>query len=296
MKNRGVNSSYLKVLAGAFMISFSSVYVKIASVPPSTSGFYRVFFGGIFLLTVVLLQKERIWYDFRSMTYSLLAGVVFAVDLYCWHKSILLIGPGLSTVIANFQVFFLAIAGVLFFKEKMTFLQCVAIPIAFFGLVLVVGFDWSLLSENYKAGLFLGLATALSYALYILTLRQIQKNKNSLSAPANLAYVSFFASFFLVIIVLMENNSLVIPDTKSLIALLALGILSQGVGWIFITRGLPDIKAYIAGMLLLIQPSFSFIWDVLLFQRETSFQGYIGLIITLSAIYAATYAGNGEKK
>jgi len=296
IKNRTGISSYLKVLTGAVLISFSSVYVKIADVSPTTSGFYRVFFGGIFLLLVVLLKKEKLWKDFRCLIYSITAGAIFAVDLYCWHTSIHYIGPGLATVIGNFQVFFLAIAGVFLFKEKISLTQAAAAPIAFFGLILVVGFDWSLLSQNYKAGLLLGLATALSYAVYILLLRQIQQNENSLSASSNLTSVSFFAAFFLLIILFFEKNSLVIPDKKSLAALLALGILSQGVGWIFITSGLPGIRAYLAGMLLLIQPALSFLWDIILFQRETTFQGYIGLTITLSAIYIGTYAGSRTDK
>ena len=33
----------LQVLSGAFLISFSGIWVKLADVPPSTSAFYRVF-------------------------------------------------------------------------------------------------------------------------------------------------------------------------------------------------------------------------------------------------------------
>ncbi len=295
IKSKYTVPAYLKVFSGALLISLSGVYVKIAVVSPSVSGFYRVFFGGIFLLIVVLLKKEKIWKDYKWFFLSILTGFIFAVDLFCWHKSIHYIGPGLATVIGNFQVFFLAIAGILFFKEKISILQAVAIPIAFLGLVPVVGFDWAALSATYKAGLVLGLATALSYALYILMLRQIQQNENSLSASANLVVVSFSAAFFLIIIVFIEQHSLFIPDVKSFIALLCLGVLSQGIGWILITGGLPEIKAYLAGMLLLIQPALSFVWDVLLFNRTTTLQGYIGLIITLSAIYLGTYAGSRKR-
>lgn len=294
-KNSSGVSSYIKVLAGAILISFSSVYVKVADVSSTVSGFYRVFFGGIFLLSVVLIKREKLWLDLKGTTFSLCAGLLFAVDLYCWHKSIHYIGPGLATVIANFQVFFLAAAGVLFYREKITFLQGLAAPLAFTGLVPLVGFDWEVLSRNYKAGLALGLATALSYAFYILLLRHIQKQKKGMAASASLTVVSFFAASFLYVVVLMEKTTLMIPDTNSLAALLALGILSQGVGWILITGGLPGIPAYLAGMLLLMQPALSFLWDVLLFNRETTYLGYFGLTITLFAIYIGTSSGKRNK-
>ncbi len=283
-----------QVMAGALLISLSSVYVRIADVVPSVSGFYRVFIGGIFLLLYIAVKKERLWNDKSQFLTAVFAGFIFAVDLYFWHRSIHYIGPGLATVIANFQVFFLALAGVLFYREKISFLQAVAIPFAFAGLVPVVGLDWSILSINYKAGLFFGLATALSYAVYILILRQMQMKKTSLSAASNLVVASFSAAVFLAITVIAEKNSFSIPDIKSLTALTFLGVLSQGVGWILITTGLPGVRAYLAGILLLLQPSLSFVWDVLIFSRPTTLTGYIGLCITLFAIYIGSSAKNND--
>lgn len=43
------------------MISFSGVWVKIADVAPTISAFYRVLFGGLFLLAAACWKKEIIW-------------------------------------------------------------------------------------------------------------------------------------------------------------------------------------------------------------------------------------------
>ena len=49
------------VAAGAVLISFSAVFVKLAHVSPTMAGFYRTFFGGIMLLNcVVMLNAQRI--------------------------------------------------------------------------------------------------------------------------------------------------------------------------------------------------------------------------------------------
>lgn len=278
-------------MAGAILISFSSVYVKVAEVEPIVSGFYRVFIGGLFLLGYVLWKKERLLPDRVALVASVGAGLVFSVNLYFWHTSIHYIGPGLATVLANFQVFILAIVGMLFLKERMSLIQAVSIPVAFSGLFPVVGTGWENLSHNYKTGLFFALMTACTYSVYILILRYIQARKTSLDAAANLVMVSFVASAFLGFAVLSGNGSFVIPDTKSLGMLLALGILSQGVGWIMITNELPKVKAYLVGILLLLQPSLSFVWDVLFFARPTSAAGYAGLSVTLIAIYIGTSSG-----
>ncbi|CAO0819763.1 hypothetical protein DFAR_1110033 [Desulfarculales bacterium] len=45
--------------------------------------------------------------------------VFFALELTFWHRSIHLLGSGLATILAEFQVFFLAGFGALFFGERL---------------------------------------------------------------------------------------------------------------------------------------------------------------------------------
>ncbi|HEY1992507.1 MAG TPA: EamA family transporter, partial [Gammaproteobacteria bacterium] len=94
-----------QLIVGAVMISFSAVFVKLVHVPPTVSGFYRVFFGGVILLAVVLWRHEHPRLDRASWIKLLLAGLCFALDLFFWHRSILYVGPGVATLLANFQVF-----------------------------------------------------------------------------------------------------------------------------------------------------------------------------------------------
>ncbi|MCJ7772287.1 MAG: DMT family transporter, partial [Desulfobacterales bacterium] len=111
-------SSVLMVIIGAVMISFSGVYVKLAHVSPTTSGFYRMFFGGVCLTVIVVLKQDKLWDRWSTFFLSVFCGLFFALDIYVLLKSVLYIGQGLSTILANFQVFFLAIVGITFLGEK----------------------------------------------------------------------------------------------------------------------------------------------------------------------------------
>ena len=152
-----------QVLCGAFLISFSGIFVKLADVSPTASGFYRVFFGAVFLLCATL------WFEsFKKRTVAellliIFCGFVFALDLFFWHESIMYIGPGLATLLGNFQVFLLAATGILFFKEKSRPRFFAALPLAFLGLFLIVGMSWNDLDSGYKTGIYLGLLTAVCY-------------------------------------------------------------------------------------------------------------------------------------
>ena len=279
------NKPILVVLAGAFFISFSGVWVKFAHVPPTISAFYRVFFGFLFLLAASFWK-----HDFRRLTsfQALLVaacGLFFAFDLHCWHGSILFIGPGLATIISNFQVFILSLIGVLFFKEQLRLRFLLSILLAFLGLFLLIGLNWDALGKDYKTGLYLGLATALCYSGFLLTLRKLQAEKGGLSIFYFLMLVSLTSSLFLSVEMLAVDTSFVIPDTSSWISLISLGLFSQTIGWVLIANALPKIRASYAGLILLLQPALAFVWDVIIFDRQTDMINWMGASIVLTAIY-----------
>ncbi len=76
------------LLVGAVMISFSGVWVKVSHVAPAVSAFYRVFFGGLILLTVALIKREAFWQGKRFLARGLLCGLFFALDLAFYHYAV----------------------------------------------------------------------------------------------------------------------------------------------------------------------------------------------------------------
>jgi drug/metabolite transporter (DMT)-like permease len=82
-----------------------------------------------------------------------------------------------------------------------------------------------------------------------------------------------------------NGDSFAIPDLKSLSALMSLGLFSQTIGWLLIAGALPKIQASFTGLILLLQPSLSFVWDVVFFNRPTDLLNWTGVLLTLTAIY-----------
>lgn len=272
-------------LFGACIISFSAVWVKLAAVAPTVSAFYRVFFGFLFLLTACLVRQDLPRISARHLAWGLLCGLLFTLDLYCWHASIQFIGPGLATILGNFQVFVLAAFGLLLLREKVRLRFLLAIPIAIVGLCLIVGVHWQHLSPEYRMGILLGLVTAVCYSGFLLILRKLQAEGEQVSFFFNLMLISGASAFFLGFHLALTDASFAIPDRTSWLALLGLGLLSQTVGWTLIANALPRMRASLTGLVLLVQPSLSFVWDVLLFQRPTTLINWLGVLITLAAIY-----------
>ena len=276
---------YVQLCIGAALISFSAVWVQQADVGPTISGFYRNLFGGVFLLFLVILRREALWRGRRPFLVALAASVFFAADLSFWHRSILFVGPGLATLIANFQVFFLAGVGALVFKEALGWRFLISIPLAVTGLFMVVGIDWNALGANYQLGVYLGLASALAYALYLLVLRKSQYDTPRLSASANLLIISFVVAAIMGAEAYVLGESFRIPNLSSWVSMAAYGIFSHGLGWMAISRGIAKMDASRAGLILLSQPTLTFVWDRLFFGRVMSLTAISGVALTLGAIY-----------
>jgi drug/metabolite transporter (DMT)-like permease len=161
----------------------------------------------------------------------------------------------------------------------------ISLPLAFVGLFMIVGLNWSQLQPTYRIGVIYGLAAAVCYAGFLLSLRQLQAAQMGTSFFYVLMLVSLTTAAFLGADVVLKRGSFQIPDLQTALALAALGLLSHTVGWILITNALPKIRASLSGLILLLQPALAFVWDVLFFQRPTTLVNWLGVIIALIAIY-----------
>lgn len=285
------DQALLRTTLGAMMISFSSVWVKLAHVTPTVSAFYRVFLGGFFLLILVCIHRKKTGDEKVFSGLSLLAGLFFALDLYAWHRSIQYVGPGLATILSNFQVFFVPVAGWMLYGQRPGLRFVMAVPPALLGLFMIVGIRWDILTPDYRMGIWYGILTAVFYTGFLISLRKLQSQPSSPSPAFNLMVISFATAAFLAVEMLRTHDSFAIPDLQSGAALVGLGLMSQTLGWMLITRSIPRIPAAIAGLVLLLQPSLSFVWDVLFFHRETSTTAWVGVALALSAIYYGSSSG-----
>ena len=278
------------VTTGAIAISFAAIFTRLADVAPTTSAAYRMIFASVALLGLMMLSTRMRRGLSQNWLGSLLIAAFFAADLWFWHRSIHWIGPGLSTLLANFQVFVLAIIGVVWMKEQVGWRFAVGLALAMLGLWLLFGQDWANLEPQYRLGIVLGLLTAVAYAGYILSLRGFQIRHTGISAEARLTQVTVLCALMLIMINIAEGHSFVIPDTKSLASLIAVGVLCQVFGWLLITRGMPGLPASLVGLLLLLQPTLSIVWDVLIFDLSLQTLQITGALLALIGIYLGMQA------
>ena len=283
--NLKIRRGILFVLIGAFLISFSPVMVSMSDLQPTVSAFYRVFIGSIFLIFVIFLNRNFYINSFSVNPYLILAGIFFALDLWFWHRSILYIGPGMSTLIANFQIFIIPLMSFFIFSMTPNKYQIIAIVLGISGLYLTLGYGGSIDNENIKLGFMFGIMTALAYSAYILSLKKNNiEASHEISPLISLFYVSFISALILFIVMKIEGVSMAMNDSSNLYSMLAYGIICHVFGWYMIILGLKTVTATTAGIILISQPIFSLFWDYLFFSRHTTSIEIIGIAVVIIAM------------
>jgi drug/metabolite transporter (DMT)-like permease len=289
----------LSMTAGAAIIGTNGLMVRIAETPPTVSAFWRMLFAGVLLLLYVF--ATRAWRSLppRVWAWTLVPAFAFAIDLWLWHRSILLVGPGLSTLLANAQVFFMALAGVLLFGERLGPRFLAGLALAFLGLWLLLGGGWDVLPAQYRWGVWLGLATGVSYAVFNLGLRRAQLEAHVDSGDAApveqvLALVSLGAAVCLGLTGAAEGVSFAIPSWRSFAVLIVLAGFGHCLSWVLISKAMPHLRVAVIGLMLLLQPVVAFLLDVWIFERVTSPREWLGLACTLAGIFLAGLKGRAR--
>ena len=280
----------LNLLFGVLCISFAAVLVKAIDrtlVGPSAIGFWRTFFGAIILALWTLAERNTLLLPSHVYKWSALAGFVFFLDLFFWHRSIFYCGAGMATILAGTQVFCSAVLSHFFFKERLKLSFFAAAISGFAGVALLIGIgsDSVTFTDTYVLGVMFGLFTGISYASYIMTVRRGSHEQGRIGTGAFMAWTSLFTALFLGTASLIEGEPFWPPNTASWLALVGLGLIPQALGWRAISSSLPKLAVSRAALVLLLQSVLATIWGMMLFQEYLTPVQIAGAVITLAAIY-----------
>jgi drug/metabolite transporter (DMT)-like permease len=158
-------SGRVKIVIGAMLTSFSAVFVRFSDLSPDSAAFYRSGIGAVPFLVLLVIKRENMFITGRmALLCAGTAGLFFAADLFCWHRSIHYAGVGLATLFGNFQVFFLALFGYLILKEKIHAKFILSILAALAGIFLILYSNLSGITGLLGTGLLLGIATSVFYS------------------------------------------------------------------------------------------------------------------------------------
>src|SRR3954449_12490132 len=273
-------------IAGALTIAFSSILVRLSDTSPSTSAIFRCVYALPVLAVLALRDDRRLGRrPARDRRLPLTAGVFLGIDLLCWHRSIADIGAGLSTVLANLQVAAVPLLAWALLGERPGRRVLAALPVVLIGIVLISGaLEQGAYGRDPAAGAIFGVLTGLTYAGFILILRQSSAQRRPPAGP--LFDVTVAAAVTTLAGGLLIGDADLVPSWPGHGWLVTLALPSQVLGWLLISLSLPRLPAAITSMLLSIQPIAAVVLAAIMFREAPTALQIAGVAALLAALVA----------
>jgi drug/metabolite transporter (DMT)-like permease len=273
-------------VAGALTIAFSAILVKLADVEPATAAIFRCAYA-LPVLGVLAWYEDRRYVrrPLRERRLAIPAGIFFAADLIFWHHAIADVGAGLATVLGNTQVVVVPFAAWLLLNERVEGRLLAALPLVCSGVVLISGvLETGAYGDHPVRGVVYGLLTGLSYAGFILVLRQAGADLRRPAGP--LFDATAVATIAALIAGVAVGEADLMPTWPAHGWLLLLALTSQVLGWLLITVSLPRLPAALTSVTLTIQPVGSVLLGVILLGEEPSALQLAGVACILAGLLA----------
>jgi len=274
--------------AGALVIAFSAILVRLADVAPSTAATFRCAYALPVLGALAWLERRRFGPRSRRERWTAVAaGIFFAADLTFWHHSIGAVGAGLATVLGNVQVVLVGLLAWVLLGERPEARSALAVPVVLLGVVLISGAVGSgAYGHDPLLGTVYGLLTALTYAFFILLLRRAGAEARRPAGPLFDATLS--AALVAAIAGIAVGDVDFLPGLESQAWLVTLALSSQVLGWLLISVSLPRLPALLTAITLTMQPVGSMILGVVLLSEAPSAVQLAGVVVVIAGIVLAT--------
>jgi drug/metabolite transporter (DMT)-like permease len=273
---------------GALAIAFSSILVKLAEVSPSTAAIFRCAYALPLLGGLAAWERRRFGpRSARERRLAVIAGVLFAADLICWHHAIGAVGAGLATVLGNLQVAFVPLVAWVVLAERPGRRILATLPVVMLGVVLVSGvLAHGAYGKDPVGGLLYGLATGLTYAGFILVLRH---GNADLRRPAGPLFdATATATVTAIAAGLVIGDADLAPSWPAHGWLVLLALTSQVLGWLLISISLPRLPAALTSLLLTVQPVGSVILGAIIFGESPTPLQLAGVAAILTGLATLT--------
>jgi len=278
----------LTATIGALTIAFSAILVRLAEVSPSTAAVFRCAYAIPALGLLAAWERRRYGpRGVKELRLGVIAGAFFAADLIFWHHAIGDVGAGLATVLGNLQVVFVGLVAWAVLGERPANRVMVAVPVVLMGVVLISGaIGGGAYGDDPALGAVFGILTGLTYAGFILVLRQ---GNADIRRPGGALFdATWSATVFALVAGIAVGDLDLAPAWPSHAWLVTLALTSQVLGWLLISISLPRLPAVITSLLLMIQPIGSMVLGATLLSEAPSHAQLVGVVVILGGIAVAT--------
>ena len=242
--------------------------------------FYRFLFATIILAVVMLCKKISFKVSLKELLFLVGLGIVFATSSITLFVSFTFMPAGVASTLLFVHPIMVALIMATFFKEKINFAVVMSILLAFCGIAMLYYSPDGVVLNT--AGVLLVLLSALSYAVYMITI-----NKSSMELPS--LKLNFYVLFFCCLTALAANFFLSekpiqrLENTAQLLHALQLAIVPTVLSLCLMTIALKRIGSTSTSIMGALEPLTAVLIGVMIFGEPFSLNLAFGILLILCA-------------
>ena len=260
------------------------IFVKmLPHIPPMEIVFFRCLIS--FLITYYLLKRkgQNILGTNRSLL--MMRGIFGTIGLYCYFVILQEIPLATASTLIYFTPLFTSLVGVFLLREKMSMIQWILLLIAFFGIILIQGFD-SRVNIFY---LLIGLGGSLCAAFAYSIIRYLRDKEHSLVLMIYFPMIAFPIGGFISIFNWVQ------PNLIDLSLLILIGGFTQFAQY-FMTKAFQSEKVSKVSIVSYSELVFVLLIGNIFFDEKFEFLVYLGMIlVTFGVVFNILLARNDKK-
>lgn len=276
----------IKVIFVALLGGALPVFIKIALsvIPPQTFIFLRYLIATLILLPLFIWKKEKLKQKKNFVFVAIFAytNILFAA------LGIKRTSPVMSQMLYSAVPIITTVFSHFFLHIKLGLKQIMGVILGFVGvsiIILIPELQKNQLSSGSLVGnLIIGLAV-ISYSIYTIMSKPIQKKNSSLTIMTYLALFTLFIQLFLLPFEFNKLDFIYNLSPNIIIALLYVGIIGTSLYHFFYLNVIKTAGPITASLVLYLQPIFSFISAFFLLGETISLSFIIGSILVFSGAY-----------
>lgn len=281
-------------ITGAFMWGIMGIFVRGLSEVGFSSyevSFVRCLLAGVVFLGIKAIKQPSILkINFKGLIICFIYGIVaYAASFTFYGIAVERIPVAVATVLMFMSPIWVAILGVIIFKEKLSFQTITTIAICIFGAILVSNMIGSKDSKMDIIGILAGLANGFGVALQIMIPRYFAQ-KHGYDRDTMLVYGFLGAALSLSIVVDFPFiiRQVAQADVKVIVDLFGVGILCTMVANVCFVKATLYIETTTCSILSALEVVIGAIVGILIFNESMTILQIIGAIIVVVASLGST--------
>ncbi len=257
---------------------------------------YRWLIAGLVLMIYAFAKNKSLRLNsFDEVWKIILLSVLRAITSVTLLIGYINISSGIAATLNFMYPVIVTLAMVIFFGEKRSMVDYLAILASIFGVYLLASGD-SIVAHggNTRLGLICSLISAFSFAAYYIIMKQVKADK--IEVVKFTTWVMLLSAvYFIICALIFEKGLTMIPDGNSWLLVLGLGLWSTMVSNFTGVKAVRRIGPTMTSILGALQPVTAVVLGVAFLHEHLYLKSLIGIILILAAVTIVVMHQNKRK-